>query len=246
MNTAELNGTTITYLDEGKGQPIVLVHGFASSAKANWIGPGWVNTLNDAGYRVIALDNRGHGGSTKYYSEDDYTLADMASDVSSLIDNLNLEMPHVMGYSMGARITTTLAHLRGAELGKIIIAGNGYNMIEGGFDTNIVRDALLAESEQDVEPGLGLNFRLFAEKTGNDLKALAACIKGRNIERSVFESLQNETLVIIGDEDDIAVRGDELAALMPNGRFESVPKRNHMNVVGDKVYKAKVLEFLGG
>ncbi len=245
MNSADINGTTITFLDEGEGQPIVLVHGFASSAKANWINPGWVGTLTDAGYRVIALDNRGHGGSTKYYSKDDYLLADMAADVSGLIDHLGLTAPHVMGYSMGGRITTTLAAQRGADLAKIIIAGNGYNMIEGGFNTNIVRDALLADREEDVAPGLGLDFRLFAEKTGNDLKALAACIRGQSIDKSVFESLDNETLVIIGSEDDIAVRGADLAALIPNGRYEEVPKRNHMNVVGDKVYKAKVLEFLG-
>ena len=54
---------------------------------------------------------------------------------------------------------------------------------------------------------------MFAEKTGNDLKALAACIRGQTIDRSVFENLANETLVIVGDQDDIAVRGDELAAM---------------------------------
>lgn len=246
MHTMNINGTEIAYIDEGEGEQIVLIHGFASNATANWVKPGWIAPLTEAGYRVIALDNRGHGKSTKYYDDADYSLDAMAGDVSGLIDGLGLVSPHVMGYSMGARITATLAAMRGQDLGKIIFAGNGYNMIEGGFDTSLVRDALLADSLEDAAPGVGRDFRVFAEKTGNDLKALAACIRGRMIPREVFEGITNEALVIIGEEDEIGVDGDRLAALMPNGRFESVPRRNHMNVVGDKVYKAKVLEFLAG
>ena len=244
MKSLDINGTQIAYLDEGEGQPIVLVHGFSSNVAANWVNPGWVVHLTGLGYRVIALDNRGHGNSSKYYNEEDYTLAKMAGDASGLIDHLNLVSPHVMGYSMGARITVTLADMRGSDLGKIIIAGNGFNMIEGGFDSDEVRQALLAPSLEDVPAGIGYDFRIFAEKTGNDLKALAACIRGRIIERSVFENLQNEVLVINGSEDDLATDGARLASIIPNGRFEEVPRRNHMNVVGDKVYKQKVAEYL--
>ena len=203
-----------------------------------------MRTLADAGFRVIAVDNRGHGQSTKFYEESDYTLSKMAGDIAGLIEELNLDTPHVMGYSMGCRITTTLAAESGISLGKLILAGNGLNMVRGGFDTNIVRDALLADSLEEAAPGTGRDFRVFAEKTGNDLKALAACIRGQVIPQSVFESLENETLVIVGDEDDIAIDGDKLADLIPNGRFEPIPGRNHMNAVGDKVYKQKVLEFL--
>ena len=58
------DGLELAYIDEGPsdGQPILLVHGFASNIKVNWISPGWVHTLNGAGYRTIAFDNRGHGG----------------------------------------------------------------------------------------------------------------------------------------------------------------------------------------
>ena len=51
----------IAYLDEGEGEPIVLVHGFASNKEVNWVAPGWIATLTRAGHRAIALDNRGHG-----------------------------------------------------------------------------------------------------------------------------------------------------------------------------------------
>jgi len=62
----------IAYLDEGAGEPIVLVHGFASTKEINWVNPGWVSTLTRAGYRVIALDDRGHGASQKLYDPADY------------------------------------------------------------------------------------------------------------------------------------------------------------------------------
>ena len=143
---AHLNESEIAYHDEGEGHAVVLVHGFASNASVNWLSPGWIKTLVDAGYRVIALDNRGHGESTKFYKEEDYRLLRMAGDVRELIGYLELRSPHVMGYSMGARITATLAHSHGDELGKIILAGNGYNMVEGGFDSSEIRDGLMAEN----------------------------------------------------------------------------------------------------
>src|SRR3979411_3193947 len=89
----------IAYLDEGQGEPIVLVHGFASNKEANWVGPGWVSTLTRAGKRVIALDNRGHGQSTRLYDPADYHTDRMAEDVVALIDNLALERVDLMGYS---------------------------------------------------------------------------------------------------------------------------------------------------
>ena len=71
----------IAYLDEGAGEPIVLVHGFASIKEVNWVQPGWVSTLTRDGRRVIALDNRGHGQSTKLYDPADYHTDLMAGDV---------------------------------------------------------------------------------------------------------------------------------------------------------------------
>ncbi len=61
------DGVDIAYLDEGEGEPVVLVHGFASTKEVNWLNPGWVSTLTRAGRRAIALDNRGHGASAKLY-----------------------------------------------------------------------------------------------------------------------------------------------------------------------------------
>ena len=84
------DGVEIAFLDEGEGEPIVLVHGFASNKEVNWVAPGWVSTLKRAGHRVIALDNRGHGASSKLYDPAAYHSAIMAEDVRALIDHLGL------------------------------------------------------------------------------------------------------------------------------------------------------------
>src|SRR5271167_2151060 len=103
------DGVELAYLDEGEGEPIVLVHGFASNKEVNWVAPGWVTTLTRGGRRAIALDNRGHGASSKLYEPVDYDRALMAEDVRALLDHLGIARADVMGYSMGARITANLA-----------------------------------------------------------------------------------------------------------------------------------------
>src|SRR6201981_4180067 len=95
----------IAYLDEGEGEPIVLVHGFASSKNVNWVYPTWVSELRKGGRRVIALDNRGHGDSEKLYDPAQYSIPMMAGDVVALMDHLGIPRADVMGYSLGGRLT---------------------------------------------------------------------------------------------------------------------------------------------
>src|SRR5262249_59929612 len=102
-------GVRMAFLGGGQGEPIVLVHGFASTAHVNWLYPGWVATLVEAGRRVVALDNRGHGASSKLYDPAAYHSTCMAQDVQALLDHLELTRVDMMGYSMGARITAFFA-----------------------------------------------------------------------------------------------------------------------------------------
>src|SRR5947209_11571088 len=99
----------IAYLDEGEGDPIVLVHGFASTKNVNWVYPAWVSELRKDGRRVVALDNRGHGDSAKLYDPAQYAVATMAGDGTALMDHLDIARADIMGYSMGGRMAAHLA-----------------------------------------------------------------------------------------------------------------------------------------
>jgi pimeloyl-ACP methyl ester carboxylesterase len=237
----------IAYLDEGEGEPIVLVHGFASTKEVNWVNPSWVTTLTRAGRRVIALDDRGHGGSSKLYDPAEYHSAKMASDVAALMDHLKIERADVMGYSMGARITAFLAIDHPARVRSAILGGLGIRLVEGVGLPESIADALEAPSLPDVKDPMGRIFRAFAEQTKSDLKALAACIRGsrQTLSREQVAGIGIPVLVAVGTKDVVAGAGPALAALIPGAQALDIPDRDHMLAVGDKAYKTGVLEFLG-
>ena len=233
-------------LDEGQGDPIVLVHGFGSSKEVNWVQPGWLTTLKGAGRRVIALDNRGHGQSTKLYDPAEYHATKMAEDVRALLDHLGVPRADVMGYSMGARIAAFLALAHPNRVRSMVLGGLGSHLIDGVGLPESIAEALEAPSLDDVADPRGRMFRAFADQTRSDRRALAACIRGSRqvLSREQAASIQTPTLIAIGTKDPIAGSAEGLAAVMPNARALPIPDRDHMLAVGDKVFKAGVLQFL--
>jgi pimeloyl-ACP methyl ester carboxylesterase len=236
----------IAFLDEGEGEPIVLVHGFASNKEVNWVAPGWVTALTRAGRRVIALDNRGHGASTKIYDPAAYHSAIMAGDVRALIAHLGLPRADVMGYSMGARITAFLALSAPDTVRSAVLGGLGIRLVEGVGLPDSIADALEAPSLADVSDPTGYLFRAFGEQTKSDLRALAACLRGSRQTLTAAEvgRIAVPVLVAVGSEDRIAGSPEELVALIPGAEALVIPGRDHMLAVGDRVFKAAVLEFL--
>ena len=200
----------------------MLVHGFASNKEINWVNPSWVSTLTRAGRRVIALDNRGHGQSSKLYDPAVYGAPLMAEDVRALLDHLQLERADVMGYSMGARITAFLAVNHPARVRSAIIGGLGIKLIEGqtGAMTEAIVAALEAPSLADVSEPTGRAFRSFAEQTKSDLRALAACMASprEKLTREKVAGITAPVLVAVGTKDDVAGSGEALAAVIPGAR----------------------------
>jgi pimeloyl-ACP methyl ester carboxylesterase len=238
----------IAFLDEGEGEPIVLVHGFASNAVVNWVQPGWFASLKSAGRRVIALDNRGHGASTKLYDPAAYHSSLMAADVLALLDHLGLERADVMGYSMGARIAAFLALQSARRVRSAIFGGLGSNLIDGTGVPDAVAEALEAPSLGAVSDPQARMFRVFAEQTKSDLRALAACVRGsrQTLTRAEIATIRLPALVALGSKDVIGGSAPELASLLPAGQALEIPGRDHMTTVGDKVFKQGVLSFLAG
>ncbi len=241
------DGLKLAFFDDGdpSGPPVLLIHGFASTAIANWVNPGWLKTLGEAGYRVIAIDNRGHGASDKLYDADVYHPWIMAEDAVALLDHLGIPEAHIMGYSMGARVSTFMAIAHPDRVRSLVLGGLGIGMVEGVGDWDPIADALVAPSLDDVTHARGRMFRAFAEQTKSDRQALAACIQGSRdlASREDVARIEAPTLIAVGTKDDIAGSGQELAALMPNAEVIDIPNRDHMLAVGDKIFKAAVLEF---
>jgi pimeloyl-ACP methyl ester carboxylesterase len=236
----------IAFFDEGEGEPIVLVHGFASNKEVNWVYPGWVSTLTRAGRRVIALDNRGHGASTKLYDPAAYQSGVMAEDVRALIDHLDLPRADVMGYSLGARITALLTVAHPERVRSAVLGGLGIHLVEGAGLPQTIAEALEAPTPADVSDSTGRMFRAFAEQTRSDLRALAACIRGsrQTLNRDEIGRIAVPLLVAAGSKDQIAGSPEQLAALVPGGQALVIPGRDHMLAVGDRVFKDGVLDFL--
>lgn len=238
----------IAFLDEGEGDPIVLVHGFASSKNVNWVYPTWVSDLKKDGRRVIALDNRGHGDSGKLYDSAQYEISIMASDVIALMDHLKIDRADVMGYSLGSRMTAVLALQAPQRLRSIVLGGIGIGLIAGGGPGENVATALEAASLEDVTDPVGRTFRAFADQTRSDRRALAACLRGsrRLMTQEEAARIAVPTLIAVGGKDEIAGSAHALGDIIPGSQVLDIPNRDHMRAVGDKVYKTGVVEFLSG
>lgn len=246
MEYFQSEGVRIAYRDEGEGPAIVLVHGFASTHLANWVEPGWTSALQEAGYRTVLFDLRGHGRSGKLYDPADYSPALLARDLAGLIEHLGLKRPHVMGYSLGAMIGLRLACDAPRLFGSLIAGGVGARLFEPPSHVEPVIAAMEANDPASITDPAARAFRIFADHNKQDRKALAACFaRAREpFTRQELSRIAAPVLVIAGERDDLAGPPGPLADAIPGGQAHVVPRRDHMRSVGDAQTKRAVLGFL--
>jgi pimeloyl-ACP methyl ester carboxylesterase len=245
MHKFNSDSVEIAFDDAGSGDPVLLIHGFASNGRVNWVDTGWVKALVDAGFRVITIDNRGHGESEKLYDPKFYEAAEMAGDACRLLDQLGIDRCCVMGYSMGARIAAFLAILYPERVRAAIFAGLAANMIHGVDGGTEIAKGLEAASMADVTDLGAKAFRNFAEQTHSDLKALAACIKSSRVKITpeMLAQIRLPVLVVAGDQDIVSGEVAPLVAAIPGATGLTLRNRNHMNAVGDRHYKQEAIAF---
>jgi pimeloyl-ACP methyl ester carboxylesterase len=245
MPTFDANGLRIYYVDEGEGDPIVLVHGFAASLQNNWVAAGWFDTLLPV-RRVIALDCRGHGQSDKPHDPSMYAMDEMADDVVRLMDHLGVAKADLFGYSMGGAISIR-AMLRHPERFRTVTLGGVGNLAAGRRGRPGIAAALRAKDRSQVTGAVGRGFRQFAERVGNnDLEALAAM---QSADRGTIDpaALQDNTLpvlIVVGEDDNIVGETDKLAAAINGARLITIPGKDHLTVVPDQRFKDAVVSFL--
>jgi pimeloyl-ACP methyl ester carboxylesterase len=245
------DGIDIAFIDVAPagrdlGEPILLIHGFASNHRVNWAGPRWVETLAKDGRRVVAFDNRGHGQSQKLHAPEDYHADLMVLDAVNLLAHLAFERADVMGYSMGARIASFLALEHPNLVRSLILGGLGDRLVRDAGLPEAIAEAMEAPSlESLVDPTQRL-FRGFADQTRSDRAALAACVRGsrRRLTPEEAARITQPTLVAVGERDTLAGDPSKLVALLPRAEALSIPGRDHNLAVGDKAFKAGALDFL--
>ncbi|MBX2805169.1 MAG: alpha/beta hydrolase, partial [Hyphomicrobiales bacterium] len=225
---------------------VLLIHGFASNSTVNWRNTNWIRTLTNAGFRVIALDNRGHGQSEKLYDPELYPAPIMAEDARRLLDHLQIERADMVGFSMGARISAFLTINHPQRVRCVTFGGMGINLVNGIGGSDEIAAALEAPNGEDILDADIRSYRVFAEQTNGDLRALAACIRSsrEKIHAEQLAQIKCPALVAVGTEDHVAGSGQALADLIPGAEHLVIPGRDHMKSVGDLAHKKGVADFL--
>jgi pimeloyl-ACP methyl ester carboxylesterase len=256
MNPTDLKhfssaGVDIAFVDVAPagrdlGEPILLIHGFASNFRINWVNPRWVETLTQAGRRVVAFDNRGHGQSQKLHAPADYRADLMTRDAVKLLAHLGIQSADVMGYSMGARIASFLALGQPQVVRSLILGGLGDRLVRDGGLPEAIAEAMEAPLLDGLADPTQRLFRGFAEQTKSDRAALAACVRGSRRSLTLEEAarINQPTLVAVGERDTLAGDPSKLVALLPRAEALLIPGRDHNLAVGDKAFKAGALDFL--
>ena len=246
---ASFDGTGIAYMTAGAGPDALLLHGFAADHEVNWVAPGVVGALVEAGRRVIALDARGHGQSDKPHDAAAYEDDAMARDATTLLDHLGVERVDVIGYSMGSLVATRLVpdetRARSCVLGGI----GGRTRGSRGFSSE--RRAMLALALETDDPSTITDasaraFRAFADQTGADRLALAAIQRAQTpIAKTRLDAINVPTMVIVGDRDDLAGSAQGLADRIP-GAIARVVKGTHLGAVLDPAFATEIVGFVTG
>src|SRR6266852_4454258 len=226
------------------GPPVVLVHGFASDYKLNWLGTRWQESLTGAGYRVIGLDCRGHGRSDKPHDPAAYAIDVMAADVRRLLDELGVPSAHYTGYSMGARIGLQSVLDFPERVRRAVLGGLGAS----GAVEDAARIARALRGGNPESPS-AQSFQKFASaRSINDLQALAACIEGlgrsSQLDPQRLAAIRTPILLVAGERDEIARDAAALGSQIPSAQLVIVPGRDHMGTVPAGQFKEAALEFL--
>ena len=251
------DGVEIHYLVEGRGDPVVLLHGITGTAASNWGGPGIIGRLAEE-FQVIAVDQRGHGKSGKPHDADSYGER-MALDVVDLLDHLRLQQAHVVGYSMGGFITMKVVALAPDRLMSAVVGGAGWPSPELRDDAMF--DALAESLEAGKGGGPLVEFLWPGEEpptpeqaqaigqamvASNDQMALAAVVRGMaglDVSAELLRINNVPTLNIIGSADPLKPNADALVDVMQEHRLHVIEGANHMNTLSSPEFVDTVRAF---
>lgn len=242
------DGTPIATYDLGEpdGPVVLAVHGFASSAYANFVATGWVRELARSGFRVLAVDQRGHGASGKPHDPSAYSMELLVGDVRTVLDTYLVDEAAYVGYSLGARVGWHAALELGADaIPRAVLGG----IPDGDPLTRFRIDEARARIEHGTPVADRLTqayFTMAMLTPGNDLSALVSLVEGMRggAQPDPAHPPQQPVLFAAGAEDPILAASERLAAATPQGEFLAVPGRNHFNAPTARLFRDAAVAFL--
>jgi len=236
---------TYSWGDDG-AETVLCVHGFASSCRDNWVDTGWVRDLTRAGFRVLGVDQRGHGASDKPHDPLGYTMDALVGDLLTVLDTHLLDSVLYAGYSLGGRVGWQLLVDAPHRVTRAVLGGIPDGRPLARLDLDQAR--AYAESGVAITDRVTQNYVTLAERVpGNDLGVLVALAEGMRLgdaDPDPARPPQQPVLFATGTEDAILERSRHLASAAPHGEFSEIPGRHHFNAPGSRDFRGAALEFL--
>lgn len=237
----DVDGIRIRYVEQGQGEPLVLLHGYCANADL-WVAFGTLGALAED-FRVVAVDLRGHGGSAKPHDADAYGAL-MAEDVVAVLDALHIERAHVAGYSLGGMVALRLSTAHPERVASTVLGGSGWYRFEppgedvmdrladslesGGGLAPLMRALVPPGGEPPSDEQLAAVDRMAL--AGNDRAALAACaraLRGLAVDEATLRAWKVPALAIVGGDDTLRGDVEALAAVRPDLEVVVVPGADH-------------------
>lgn len=237
------DGLPIAVHVAGQGRDLVLIHGYFSNAWTNWVRYGHAAALVAAGFRLIMPDLRGHGESAKPHDAAFYPPEALTDDNHALVDAFGLTDYDLGGYSLGARTTVRML-ARGATPRRVVLAGMGLRGLvstldKGGYYRNVLTN--LGSFERGTSEWMT---EAFLKTTKGDPIALLNILNTFvDTDEHTIASFTQPAEVICGADDQDNGIAQELADILPNGRYVEIPG-NHMNAVTRKELGQAMVDFL--
>lgn len=252
-------GVKIHYTIDGKGEPVILIHGDAANIGMNWGQPGIIKGLSDS-YEVIAIDSRGHGQSDKPHDAAAYG-SNMADDVVRLMDRLKIRKAHVVGYSMGGLLTEVLLTEHPNRLLTATLGGAGWT------DPNDhSQEQGLNQLADSLEQGKGLAPLIVALNpvgappptpqaietinkmflASNDPLALAAVARGHfpPVLESRIRANKVPVLALVGEVDPAKAGVDRFNGMLPHLKVVVISGENHLTAINNPLFLSSLKSFL--
>ena len=251
-------GIKIYYEIEGKGPPVVMIHGFSSNIERQWKKNNIVEALKDK-YRLILLDCRGHGKSDKPH-DDSYYGQKMNEDIIKLMEHLSIEKANLFGYSMGAHITFQILQKKPEVIISAILGGFVLTLDEKDISKNLegtkrIIEGLKAERVDQVKNIMARAIRRVAEAGENDLLALAAVQSGflrywsevmitPTQKRNALKKIKVPVMTVVGSTEILSGDKTLIAQIVPDACHFQIQGKDHLTLLSDPKLHMVVKAFL--